>query len=100
MWKTNAVSRLLRNEKYTGIARYGEYVFDNIVPQIITEEVFMEAQKELDKHRHKNKTKLVDYKFLLSEKLYFGECGSLIHGHTGTPHIRERHTIITNARAR
>lgn len=86
IWKTNAVSRLLRNEKYTGIARYGEYVFDNIVPQIITEEVFKEAQKELDKHRHKNKAKLVDYKFLLSEKLYCGECGALIHGHTGTSH--------------
>lgn len=85
-WKANAVSRLLRNEKYTGIARYGEYVFDNIVPQIITEEVFKEAQKELDKHRHKNKAKLVDYKFLLSEKLYCGECGALIHGHTGTSH--------------
>lgn len=85
-WKTNAVSRLLRNEKYTGVARYGEYVFDNIVPQIITEEVFKEAQKELDKHRHKNKAKLVDYKFLLSEKLYCGECGALIHGHTGTSH--------------
>lgn len=86
VWMTNAVSRLLRNEKYTGVARYGEYVFDNIVPQIITEEVFKEAQKELDKHRHKNKAKLVDYKFLLSEKLYCGECGALIHGYTGTSH--------------
>lgn len=74
---------MLRNEKYTSVAKYGEFVFDNIVPQIITEEVFKESQKELDKHRHKNKTKLVDYKFLLSEKLYCGECGALIHGHTG-----------------
>ncbi len=85
-WKTNAVSRLLRNEKYTGIARYKEYVFDNIVPAIVTNEVFKEAQKELDKHKHKNKARLVDYRFLLSEKLYCGECGALIHGHTGTSH--------------
>lgn len=77
---------MLRNEKYTGIARYKEYVFDNIVPAIITNEVFKEAQSELDRHKHKNKAKLVDYKFLLSEKLYCGECGSLIHGHTGTSH--------------
>lgn len=85
-WKTNAVSRLLRNEKYTGIARYKEYVFDNIVPAIVTDEVFRETQKELDRHKHKNKARLVDYKFLLSEKLYCGECGALIHGHTGTSH--------------
>lgn len=90
---------MLRNEKYTGVARYGEYVFDNIVPQIITEEIFKKAQKELDKHRQKNKAKLVDYKSLLSEKLYCEECGALIHGHT-EPHIRERHTIIKNARTR
>lgn len=45
-----------------------------------------EEQKELDKHKHKNKAKLVDYRFLLSEKLYCGECGALIHGHTGTSH--------------
>lgn len=61
-------------------------MFDNIVSQIITEEVFKEAKKELDKHWHKNKAKLVDYKFLLSEKLYCGECSALIHGHTGTSH--------------
>lgn len=68
----NAVSRLLRNEKYTRIERYKEYVFDNIVPAIITDEVFKEAQKEFDMHKRKNKVKLVDYKFLLNEKLYCG----------------------------
>ena len=59
---------MLKNEKYTGIAKYKEYVFDNIVPAIITNEVFKEAQSELDRHRHKNKARLVDYKFLLKHQ--------------------------------
>ena len=31
----NTVYRLLRNEKYTGVYRYGEEVFENIYPAII-----------------------------------------------------------------
>ena len=83
-WTLNIVARMLRNEKYKGIATFGELVYDNIVPAIVTEEVFDEVRKELEKHKHKNKANLVDYKFLLSDKAYCGECGKLLNGHTGT----------------
>ena len=83
-WSLNGVARMLRNEKYKGIAKFGELVYDNIVPAIVTEEDFDEVRKELEKHKHMTKAKLVDYKFLLSDKVYCGDCGKLLNGHTGT----------------
>ena len=83
-WSLNGVARMLRNEKYKGIAKFGELVYDNIVPAIVTEEDFDEVRKELEKHKHKTKANLVDYKFLLSDKVYCGDCGKLLNGHTGT----------------
>ena len=83
-WSLNGVARILRNEKYKGIAKFGELVYDNIVPAIVTEEDFDEVRKELEKHKHKTKANLVDYKFLLSDKVYCGDCGKLLNGHTGT----------------
>ena len=82
-WDEKKISRMLRNEKYTGIARFRESVFDNIVPRIIDDSVFKEVAKLLDKNKHKCKIK-TDYKFLLSEKIFCGECGALMHGHSGT----------------
>lgn len=83
-WSLNKVARMLRNEKYKGIAKFGELVYDNIVPAIVTEEDFDEVRRELEKHKHKTKASLVDYKFLLSDKVYCGDCGKLLNGHTGT----------------
>lgn len=82
-WDQKKLSRMLRNEKYTGIARFNDVEFDNIVPRIIEDSVFKEVNKILDRNKHKSKIK-VDYKFLLSEKIFCGECGALMHGHSGT----------------
>lgn len=81
---TKNIARILRNEKYIGIARFNEMVFDNVVPPIIDEAVFNEVRKELEKHKHKNKASKVNYNFLLSDKMVCGLCGKNIHGHSGT----------------
>lgn len=83
-WNQNNMARLLRTEKYTGIARFGDEVFDNIVPPIISEEDFNEVRNELMKHKHKNQAKRVNYKFYLSEKMVCGKCGARMYGHSGT----------------
>ncbi len=58
-------------------------MFDNIVPKIIDDPVFKEAGKVLDRNKHKCKVKK-DYKFLLSGKIYCGDCEALMYGHSGT----------------
>lgn len=82
-WDEKKLSRLLRNEKYIGIARFYDSMFDNIVPKIIDDPVFKEAGKVLDRNKHKCKVKK-DYKFLLSGKIYCGDCEALMYGHSGT----------------
>lgn len=47
-WSLNKMARMLRNEKYKGKAKFGELVYDNIVPAIVTEEDFDEVKKELE----------------------------------------------------
>lgn len=82
-WDQKKLFRMLRNEKYVGIARFHDSEFDNIVPRIIDDSVFREVNKILDRNKHKSKIK-VDYKFLRSEKIYCGYCRALMHGHSGT----------------
>ena len=82
-WDDKRLSRLLRNEKYVGIARFHDSVFDNIVPRIVEDNVFKEASKILDRNKHKSKVK-ENYKFLLSGKIYCGDCEAPMYGHSGT----------------
>lgn len=68
-WNINKLSRLLRNEKYIGLARFHESVFDNIVPAIIDDSVFKNAGRLLDRNKHKCKMKS-ERRFLLSGKIF------------------------------
>lgn len=85
-WDEKRLSRLLRNEKYVGIARFHDSVFDNIVPRIVEDNVFRETGKILDGNKHKSKVK-EDYKFLLSGKIYCGDCKAPMYGHSETSRI-------------
>lgn len=82
-WNINKLSRLLRNEKYIGLARFHESVFDNIVPAIIDDSVFKNAGRLLDRNKHKCKMKS-ERRFLLSGKIFCGDCGSQMYGYSGT----------------
>ena len=80
----NSLSRILRNDKYIGVYRYGDVVIENAVPPIIDKELFDRVQA-LFKHnysaRAKNKAK-EDY--LLTTKVFCGHCGSPLIGESGT----------------
>ena len=48
-FKENVIYTMLHNEKYTGIYRIHDQVYDNIFPPIITQEIFEQTQKRLEK---------------------------------------------------
>ncbi len=78
----NTVHRLLRNEKYTGVYRYGEEVFENIYPAIISKETYERAmEKSAVREYGKRSTEVIYY---LRNKLKCGYCGHPITGETGT----------------
>ncbi len=80
----NSLPRILRNNKYIGVYRYGDIVIEDGFPAIISESLFDRVQARLkhnEKVRAKNKAK-EDY--LLTTMLFCGPCGSPMIGESGT----------------
>ncbi len=80
----SAVNRMLQNRSYIGEYHYSGIVNENGVPQIVPKELFDKVQKTLIKNkkapaRHKAKD---DY--LLTTKIFCGNCGSMMVGEIGT----------------
>ncbi len=82
-FKSNSLYTILQNERYAGV-----YIYDNIkipggIPPIISRETFDEAQKK----KHRNRTTLRRHtderEYLLTTKLFCGECGTMMIGKSG-----------------
>ena len=80
--KPNMVYGVLRNEKYTGIYRHKDKIYDNIYPKIIEPELFEAVQKIVAKNAVG--TRSLDTIYLLRGKLKCGYCGMPIHAECGT----------------
>ena len=79
---TNTIYNILRNEKYTGINRREDGIFDNMYPRVIDQETF-EKVKAKTKVNHYGK-RSVQTIYLLRNKLVCGYCGKPISAETGT----------------
>ena len=87
VFNTTTFLRMLRNEKYLGIYRWGEIVNDNAIPPIVDKELWDSVQKRLEanpqgKRVHPNSE--CPLPFLLTGKLVCGICGNPISGESGT----------------
>lgn len=79
---TNTVYQILKNEKYLGIYRNKDEVFDNIYPQIVPTEIFDKVRRKVEKNKFgKRSTETV---YLLRHKLKCGYCGHPISAESGT----------------
>lgn len=78
----NTILKMLRLEKYTGIARYGDEVYTDMYPRIISDELFERVGLILEGNRHGCHWAGTD--FLLKGKLICGYCGKPIQGESGT----------------
>ena len=86
---TKAVlGRILRNERYMGVWELAEVPLD--VPGIVSEEIFMEAQKHFKTSRN-NAAGRANNPYLLSGKCFCGYCGSKIIGEKGTGRHGDEH---------
>jgi len=80
----NSVYRMLRVEKYIGVVRYGDEIFADTLPPIIDYETFAAVQAIVESNKRAPSRRKAYGRFLLSGKLYCGECGSLMTGDSGT----------------
>ena len=78
----STVYRMLLLERYTGVYRYGNEVYENMYPQIIDKELYARIKARSAILRHGKSSVQVTY--LLSRKLICGYCGKSINGACGT----------------
>lgn len=102
----NSLYAILRNERYTGVyiyvkdstknpkgkyVRHGEYDPDAVIripggiPAIISEEEFNLVQAKMKERQHKAAKFSAKQEYLLSGKIYCGECGSPYAGNSRKP---------------
>lgn len=81
-----SLERILKNKKYIGI-----YTFDNVevlngMPAIVGKEVFEKAQEIMKKNKRQSGRMKAPVLYLLTGKIFCGECGSAMRGDSGTSH--------------
>ena len=102
----NSLYAILRNERYTGVyiyvkdstknskgkyVRHGEYEPEAVIripggiPAIISEEEFQLVQAKMKERQHKAAKFSAKQEYLLSGKIYCGECGSPYAGNSRRP---------------
>lgn len=80
----NSLRRILQNEKYVGIYQYADIYDENGIPPIVEKDLFERVQKMVDRHHRSPAAKKTNGGFLLTSKLFCGECGEPMTGDGGT----------------
>ena len=78
----NTVYNILKNEKYFGIFRHNDEVFENIYPAIVSADIYNQVRAKIDLNKCGKRSIRVTY--LLRHKLKCGYCGQPISADAGT----------------
>lgn len=80
----NSVARVIRQTKYKGIIEFEGRVYTNVVPAIVDEKTWADCNRILDNQRHKQQCCKEHSDYILSGKLFCGNCGTLMTDEGGT----------------
>ena len=70
----NSIRRLLQNEKYIGIYEHSGVRAEGVIPAIVDKKTFDRCQELLGTHHKKPNVKKADGGYLLTGKIFCGEC--------------------------
>ena len=80
----NSVSRLLQNRFYIGEYKYREITVPDGIPTIIPKDLFDRVQEKQAKNKKAPARHKAEDDYLLTTKLFCGDCQSLMFGECGT----------------
>lgn len=80
----NSIRKILQNEKYVGVYEYADIRDEQGIPALVSRETFDRVQIMLEKHHRSPAAKKDAGGFLLTTKLFCGECGEPMTGDCGT----------------
>lgn len=78
----NTIYNILKNEKYSGIYRHENQVFDKIYPQIVSFETFEIVRQKTELNKYGKRS--IEVVYLLRNKLKCAYCGRPISAECGT----------------
>ena len=81
---TGSFNTIFTNRKYIGEYRYQDVVIPGGVPAIIPEELFETVQARVQSNKHAPARTKAEVDYLLSCKLFCGQCGTMMVGESGT----------------
>lgn len=87
----NSFAKIIRNSKYMGVVISNGQTYNNIVPALVDEQTFKACNDIMDNQRHKQKAVQDHSPYILSGKLFCGNCGTLMTAETGTSHTGKLH---------
>ena len=85
-FRVASLERILVNKKYIGVYSFNDIEVEGGVPAIISEELFMKAQEKLKTNRRQSGKMKAPAMYLLTGKVFCGECGQPMTGESGTSH--------------
>lgn len=103
-WNRSSFNQILSNERYTGLYKYRDFRKPGGIPQIISQELFDSVQCliHLKPNPRKDSTGNTPQRrrrenglYLLTGKLFCGNCGSPMIGVSGTSHTSTPHFYYT-----
>lgn len=91
----NSIRTILTNKKYIGIYSYNGEETKGGIPRIIDDETFYKAQEKLSSNRLAPARKRAKTQYLLTTKLFCGNCKSMMVGVSGTSQNGKLHTYYS-----
>lgn len=85
-FRIGSLETILANKKYIGIYEFDDIIIEGGVPALISEELFMKAQEMLKRNKRASGRMKAPAAYLLTGKLFCGECGQPMTGESGTSH--------------
>lgn len=80
----NSLPRILRNDRYLGVYKFGDIIIEGGVPAIISRDLFDSVQSRLKHNARSRASGKAQEDYLLTGKLFCGHCGKPMVGESGT----------------
>ena len=80
----NTIMNMLKNSKYIGMFKYGDYLIEDYYPPIVDKQIFENVQEKIILNKRSPARLKAKELYMLSSKLYCGYCKTLMTGESGT----------------
>lgn len=91
----NSLRKMLRNKRYISIYTYKEVEVAGGIPRIVSDELFNEVQKMLERNKKAPARARAKEEYILTTKLFCGKCREMMTGVSGTSKTKKIYNYYT-----